>query len=306
MMIERSRNFTILSHIVLAVGALIVLTPIAILLIGATQSAEQISTPPFSLVPGSSFFDNISEVWNGKGFSHAIMNSFIISLIVVAGKCVLASITAFVVVFFRFRFAKVIFWMIFVTLMLPLEVRIVPTYSVAANMFEPIQFFLNMIGFSWLVEAVFGYTMHFEVNVINTYAGIAIPLIATASGTFLFRQYFKQIPGELVEAAKVDGAGALRFFIDILLPISKPMFAALITIMFISSFNTYMWPLMVATDKDMMTAVTSLTNLIPSEHNLNATWNYALAGATITLLPPLAVIILLQKWFIKGLVSKEK
>jgi len=305
-MIERSPVFTAVSHAVLLIGMVIVLMPLFILIIGATQSAEQIASPPFSFMIGDSFLDNISYVWNEENFASAMTNSLIISTIVVIGKCVLASITAFVVVFFRFRFANTIFWMVFVTLMLPLEVRIVPTYAIAANMFEPVQALLNLVGFSWLVEAAFGYQINLEVNVINTYAGVAIPLVATASGTFLFRQFFKQIPEELVEAAKMDGAGAIRFLIDILLPVSKTMFAALITIMFVSSYNSYMWPLMVATEKDMVVAVTSVANLIPSEENLTATWNHALAAALITLIPPVAVITLLQKWFIKGLVSKEK
>ena len=187
----------------------------------------------------------------------------------------------------------------------PLEVRIVPTYAVAANALGPYQTLLDLTGISWLVEQATGHRIALKWGLLNTYVGLILPLIATATGTFLYRQFFLTIPDELVEAAKMDGAGALRFFKDILVPLSRTNMAALGTIMFVWAWNQYLWPLLVTTDAAHGTAVMELKELIPGSFGI-PDWNVAMAGTLIIMLPPLVVVILMQRWFVRGLIATEK
>jgi sn-glycerol 3-phosphate transport system permease protein len=189
--------------------------------------------------------------------------------------------------------------------MLPLEVRIVPTYAVAANVLSPYQTLLDFSGISWLLEKVTGVRIVLHWGLLNTYTGLIMPLIATATGTFLYRQFFRTIPDELVEAARMDGAGALRFLKDILIPLSKTNMAALATIMFVWAWNQYLWPLLVTTDAAHGTAVMELKELIPGSFGI-PDWNVAMAGTLVVMLPPLAVVILMQRWFVRGLIATEK
>jgi sn-glycerol 3-phosphate transport system permease protein len=198
-----------------------------------------------------------------------------------------------------------IFWLIFITLMLPLEVRIVPTYAVAANVLLPYQSILDITGISWLIAQVSGVQLNLQWGLLDSYAGLILPLVATATGTFLYRQFFLTLPDELVEAAKMDGAGPIRFFFDVLLPLSRTNMAALFTIMFVWAWNEYLWPLLITTDASHAVAVVGLRDVIPGVNGVPE-WNIAMAATLIVMLPPLIVVALTQRFFVRGLVATEK
>ena len=304
-MVERTPLFDVVSQIVLFLGLLTALAPFAIVAIAATHDIRTVNLVPMPLVPGRHFLDNLAEAWARADLGHKIVNSIVFAAGVALGKVVIAGLSAFSLVFFRYRGRVLIFWLIFVTLMLPLEVRIVPTYAVAANVLSPYQTILDLTGISWLVEQATGTRIALKWGLLNTYTGLILPLIATATGTFLYRQFFLTIPDELVEAAKMDGAGALRFFKDILVPLSRTNMAALGTIMFVWAWNQYLWPLLVTTDSSHGTAVMELKELIPGAFGI-PDWNVAMAGTLVIMLPPLVVVILMQRWFVRGLIATEK
>ena len=221
----------------------------------------------------------------------------------------LACLTAFGIVFFDHRLKMPIFWLVFITLMLPLEVRIVPTYAVAANALLPFQTILDITGINWLINAVSGVEVALEWNLLNSYAGLIMPLVATATGTFLYRQFFLTIPEELVEAAKMDGAGPLRFLREILVPLSVTNIAALATIMFVYSWNQYLWPLLVITEPSYGMVAVELGRLVPKISNTGgevAKWHIAMAGTLIVMIPPILVVIFMQRWFVRGLINTDK
>ena len=304
-MVERTPLFDVVSQVVLFLGLLTALAPFAIVAIAATHDIRTVNLVPMPLVPGRHFLDNLAEAWARADLGHKIVNSIVFAAGVALGKVVIAGLSAFSLVFFRYRGRVLIFWLIFVTLMLPLEVRIVPTYAVAANALGPYQTLLDLTGISWLVEQATGFRIALKWGLLNTYVGLILPLIATATGTFLYRQFFLTIPDELVEAAKMDGAGALRFFKDILVPLSRTNMAALGTIMFVWAWNQYLWPLLVTTDSSHGTAVMELKELIPGAFGI-PDWNVAMAGTLVIMLPPLVVVILMQRWFVRGLIATEK
>jgi len=181
----------------------------------------------------------------------------------------------------------------------------VPTYSIAANALQPFQTILDVTGISWLVSQITGIQIKLEWGLLNSYPGLVLPLVATATGTFLYRQFYLTVPDELAEASKMDGSGPVRFFWDILLPLSRPNMIALFTIMFVWAWNQYLWPLLITTDPNFGIAVTQLKTLIPSEFGL-PDWNVAMAGTLIIMSPPLVLVILMQRWFVRGLISTEK
>jgi len=205
-----------------------------------------------------------------------MLNSLVMALVIAIGKIAISILSAYAVVFFAFPLRMVFFWMIFITLMLPVEVRIIPTYEVVSNL-----------------------------NLVNSYAGLTIPLIASATATLLFRQFFMTIPDELIEAAKIDGAGPLRFFWDTVLPLSRTNLAALFVILFIYGWNQYLWPLLVTTNRDFETMVVGVSKMIGTGDAQNE-WNTIMATAVLTMLPPVAIVVLMQRWFVKGLVEGEK
>jgi sn-glycerol 3-phosphate transport system permease protein len=257
------------------------------------------------LIPGHDMAKNVAEAWARADLGRKLVNSVIFAAGVALGKVSIAALSAYSLVYFRYAGRVVIFWLVFITLMLPLEVRIVPTYAVAANVLSPYQTLLNLSGITWLVERLTGFRIALHWGLLNTYLGLILPLIATATGTFLYRQFFLTIPDELAEAAKMDGAGPLRFFKDILLPLSRTNIAALGTIMFVWAWNQYLWPLLVTTDATHGTAVMELKELIPGSFGI-PDWNVAMAGTLIIMLPPLVVAILMQRWFVRGLIATEK
>ena len=284
-MIERRRGLTVLSHVILLIGVAVIAFPLYLTLIASTQTAEQIAqSAPMSLWPGSNALTTYKTALFGgvtsagskiPGAAPMMWVSLISALIIAVGKIAISLLSAFALVYFRFPLRSVVFWMIFVTLMLPVEVRIGPTYEVVA-----------------------------QLGMLNSYAGLTVPLIASATATFLFRQFFLTVPDELVEAARVDGAGPMRFFKDILLPLSTTSMAALFVIQFIYGWNQYLWPLLMTTDEQMYPVVMGIKRLIGGESFTE--WNVVMATAILAMLPPALVVVLMQKWFVKGLVDVEK
>ena len=305
-MIERSPVFDFITYVAMAIGAVLVLVPFWITLVAASQSLQEISRVAISLLPSNYLLDNLAEAWARADLGPKMLNSFVVAIGVTIGKIVLASISAFAIVFFRFPLRMVCFWLIFLTLMLPLEVRIVPTYAIAANALLPFQVILDTLGITGLINTLSGVQVELNWNLLNSNPGLILPLVATATGTFLYRQFFMTIPDELVEASKMDGAKPMEFFFDVLIPLSRTNMLALATIMFVSSWNQYLWPLLVTTDRaNFGTVVMQLKALIPA---MNGTpdWNVTMAGALIIMLPPLLVVAFMQRWFVRGLISRDK
>ena len=281
-MIEKRPLLTFASHVVLAIGVAIVALPVYVTFIASTHTAQEVLQAPMSLLPGGHLVENYAAVLaHGAGESEAgvgrmMINSLVSALVIAVGKIVISMLSAFAVVYFRFPLRTLAFWMIFVTLMLPVEVRILPTYKVIA-----------------------------DLGMINTYAGLTLPLIASATATFLFRQFFLTIPDELAEAARIDGAGPLRFLWDVVIPLSRTNIAALFVITFLYGWNQYLWPLLVTTDESMYTTVIGIKRMITGGDALTE-WHLVMATAMLALLPPALVVVLMQKWFVKGLVETEK
>ena len=282
-MIERRPVLDAVSHAVLIGGAILVAFPLYVAFIASTQSLEQIMQMPMSLLPGDQFLENYRQVLTAgstKGSKAAVLdmliNSTVMALVVPVGKITISILSSFAIVYFRFPLRNFCFWMIFVTLMLPVEVRIIPTYEVMAGL-----------------------------GLLNTYAGLTLPLIASATATFLFRQFFMTIPDELAEAARIDGAGPMRFFWDVVLPLSKTTMAALFVIQFIYGWNQYLWPLLITSEEKMYTVVIGITRMMVGGDAANE-WNLIMATAVLAMLPPALVVMLMQKWFVKGLVETEK
>jgi sn-glycerol 3-phosphate transport system permease protein len=308
-MIERTPLLNILTHAILLFGLILLLFPMYLVFVAASLDLRQVSAIPPRLVPGDQFLINVQEAWTKGSFGEKFTNTLIVSIGVVVGKITLACITAFGIVFFDHRLRMPIFWCVFITLMLPLEVRIVPTYAVAANALQPFQVLLDVTGISWLITALSGLEVSLEWNLLNSYTGLIMPLVATATGTFLYRQFFLTIPDELVEAAKMDGAGPVRFLREILVPLSVTNIAALATIMFVYSWNQYLWPLLVITDQSYGMVAVELGRLVPRISSTGgevARWNVAMAGTLIVMLPPILVVIFMQRWFVRGLINTDK
>ncbi len=286
-----------LCHLILVVGAALVCLPIYFVFVTGTMSQQEIMQIPLSWLPSDQFFANVRTVFASANFGRLLLNSFIVAAGITIGKLSVSVIAAFAVTYFRFPFRLAAFWLVFMSLMLPIEVRIVPTYESAANMALP----LNLIG-HWLgVQALIG----LDWNMVNTYPGLILPLIASATATFLFRQFFLTVPDELCEAARIDGASPLQFFRMILLPLSRSNFVALAIILFLLGWNQYLWPLLLTTDQSMATAVIGLKKLMPQSDS-QPTWHLLMNAAFLTMLPPTLVILLLQRWFVKGLVDSGK
>ncbi|MFS8047001.1 ABC transporter permease subunit [Rhizobium sp. BR 314] len=304
-MVERTPILNFFTHLILLIGFVVAIGPITIVAIAASHNLADVNKVPMSLIPGSDFWVNMKTAWTTANLGPKLLNSLIFATGVAIGKVLISAITAFSLVYFRYPGRHFIFWLIFITLMLPLEVRIVPTYAVAANVLSPYQAILDITGISWLIQKLTGIEVALNLGLLNSSIGLILPLIATATGTFLYRQFFLTIPDELTEAARMDGAGALRFFVDILIPLSRTNMAALGTIMFLWAWNQYLWPLLVTTDPAHVTAVHELKSLIPNFGGLPE-WHIAMAGTLIIMLPPLFVVVLMQRWFVRGLIATEK
>jgi sn-glycerol 3-phosphate transport system permease protein len=283
-MVERRPTLGLLAHAVLILGVLVVTFPIYLAFVASTHTAAEVVAAPMPLLPGPHGVENYLEALRG-GASAAGSNaavgrmmwvSLVTAMLIAVGKIAISLLSAFAIVYFRFPLRQLFFWAIFITLMLPVEVRIAPTYKVVA-----------------------------DLGLLNSFAGLTVPLIASATATFLFRQFFLTVPDELVEAARVDGAGPLRFFKDVLLPLSATPIAALFVIQFIYGWNQYLWPLLVTTDESMYPVVIGIKRMIGGGEAAND-WNLIMATAILAMIPPAIIVMAMQKWFVKGLVDTEK
>lgn len=279
-MIQNRPYLTLLSHIILILGVVIIIFPLYITFIASTHTSVDIVQAPLSLLPGGHAFDNyrtalFSDVGRSS-VSHMLWVSFVVAIGITFGKIVCSLLAAFAIVYFRFPFRKTCFALIFVTLMLPVEVRISPTFEVVS-----------------------------DLGLTNSYGGLILPLVASATATFLFRQFFMTVPDELIEAARIDGATPMRFFWDILLPLSKTSIAALFVIQFIYGWNQYLWPLIMKTGEEMTTIIIGIKAMIGSSDSV-VDWGVVMASIIMAMLPPVLVILLMQKWFVKGLIDSEK
>ena len=306
-MVEKTPILDTLTYLFLMVGIVVVGFPIIYTIIAATLPIEEVSKVPMPMIPGDQFWVNIQEAWTRGDLGTQLFNSFIMATGITFGKIVVSMIGAFSIVYFDYRFRTVAFVAVFCTLMLPVEVRILPTYEMAANLFGPLQPVWDALHLNGLVSWVAGHEIEvaLEWSLLDSYTGLILPLVASATCTFLFRQFFLTVPEELCEAAKMDGASAMTFLRKILLPLSKTNIAALVVIEFVYGWNQYLWPLLITTNPKMTTAVIGLQHLIPSPEDVPE-WNIALAGALIVMLPPILVVLFMQRWFVKGLVDPEK
>lgn len=276
-MIEQQRGLDIFSHGLLLAGVAVILFPLYVALVAASLDAQQVFQVPLRLLPGGHLWENLHQVWtqgvSGQSapFSRLLLNSLIMAL-----GITVSLLSAFAIVYFRFPLRNLAFWLIFMTLMLPVEVRIFPTVDVIAHL-----------------------------HMLDSYTGLTLPLMASATATFLFRQFFMTVPHELLEAARIDGAGPLRFLWDILLPLSKTNLAALFVITFIYGWNQYLWPLLIINDASLGTAVAGIQSMIASGDGTTQ-WNQVMAAMLLTLIAPVAIVLVMQRAFVRGLVDSEK
>jgi sn-glycerol 3-phosphate transport system permease protein len=268
---------TVLVHGALIVSVAVIAFPLYYAFVISTQTVQEVVQKPPILRPSSHLAENYREAWEKAHMGRLLINSAIVAVVIAVGKIVISMLSAFAIVYFDFRGRQIVFWMIFLTLMLPIPVRILPTYEVVGNL-------------GW----------------INTYAGLTVPLMASATATFLFRQFYLTVPNELAEAAQLDGCGPMKFLWSFLLPLSWANIAALFVVLFIYGWNEYLWPLLITNTEEMRTVVIGLESLIPRSGTELPTWNLIMAGAMMALLPPVAVILFMQRWFVKGLIESEK
>lgn len=281
-MVENRPWLTVLTHLVLIIGVIIMFFPIYLVFIASTHTLADILDAPMPLLPGNQMWINYSQAFTqgskslGASVGVMLTNSMIMALGIAIGKIVTSLTAAFAIVYFRFRFRTFFFWIIFITLMLPVEVRILPTYKVIA-----------------------------DLHLLNSYTGLILPLVASATATFFFRQYFMSIPSEIVEAARVDGAGPLRFFIDILIPMSRTSIAAMFVILFLYGWNQYLWPLLITTKEQYYTLLIGLNRML-AVGDQQAEWQVIMATTLLAMLPPVLVVIGMQRLFIRGMTESEK
>lgn len=285
-MVDNRRWLTVLTHGVLLLGIAIVAFPIYVTFVASTHTLQDVVQAPMPMWPGERFVENYLQALTvglgeaagtaNPGAGRMMLNSLVMALGIAVGKIAISIIAAFAIVYFRFPFRMTAFWLIFLTLMLPVEVRILPTYQVVA-----------------------------DLGMLDSYAGLTVPLIASATATFMFRQVFLAVPDELAEAARIDGAGPMRFFFDILLPLSRTNIAALFVILFIFGWNQYLWPLLITTDPDMVTAIIGINRMLAVGDG-QAEWQLVMATTMLAMLPPVVVVIVMQRLFVKGLVETEK
>lgn len=279
---ESYKISSVITHLILIFGVIIITFPIYYGFISSTHSLQSILHGNVGIIPGRNFLSNYAEILSpdkkilpGISIWKLLLNSLFVTLLITFGKTTISILSAYAIVYFKFPFQKFAFAIIFLTLMLPVEVRIVPTYQMASSL-----------------------------NLLDTYQGLSVPLIASATATFLFRQFFMSIPDELCEAARIDGAGPIRFFWDTVLPLSKTSIAALFVILFIYGWNQYLWPLLITTKQSMNTIIIALTQMI--SHDGTTPWHLVMGVAFIAMVPPVLVVVLMQKWFVKGLIDSEK
>jgi sn-glycerol 3-phosphate transport system permease protein len=280
-MVEHRPWLTFFTHAILILGCLIIAFPIYTTFVASTHSLDNI-TSSFPFLPGGHLIENYSQALTGGSgevgvsVGRMLMNSAIMALGIAFGKIFISLLAAFAIVYFRFRFRMVFFWMIFITLMLPVEVRILSTHKVMA-----------------------------DLKMLDSYSGLIFPLIASATATFLFRQFFMTVPDELCEAVRIDGGGPIRFFFDILVPMSRTSIAALFVILFIYGWNQYLWPLIITTDEKYYTLLIGIKRMLDVGEG-QADWQIIMAATMLAMIPPVFVVIIMQKQFVKGMTETEK
>ncbi|ATG16037.1 MULTISPECIES: sn-glycerol-3-phosphate ABC transporter permease UgpE [Providencia] len=281
-MIEKNRGLSLFSHSMLILGILVILFPLYVAFVAATLDDKAVFDTPITLIPGTHLWENLTYIWNNGVAANSapfwlmLVNSAIMALVIAIGKITISMLSAFAIVWFRFPCRSLFFWMIFITLMLPVEVRIFPTVEVISSL-----------------------------NMVDSYSGLTLPLMASATATFLFRQFFMTLPDELIEAARIDGASPMRFFRDIVLPLSKTNLSALFVITFIYGWNQYLWPILIVADPSLGTAVAGIKGMIASGEGTTQ-WNQVMAAMLLTLIPPILVVLAMQRAFVRGLVDSEK
>lgn len=281
-MVENRPYIDFLTHVVLIIGVALVAFPIWIAFVATTHEEVRMSMAPIPMLPGDHLWQNFKDTLFGSGIHEGtpvwkmLLNSLVMALMIAIGKIIISLLSAFAIVYFKFPFRMFFFWIIFITLMLPVEVRIVPTFEVVANL-----------------------------GMLNNYWGLSIPLIASATATFMFRQTFLTIPDEMLESARIDGAKPMQFFWDILIPLSRTNIAALFVILFIYGWNQYLWPLLITTDSDMKTIVMSIKEMVETAEE-TPRWNIIMMTSLLAMIPPIFVVIGMQKLFVKGLTETEK
>ncbi|WP_313607189.1 sn-glycerol-3-phosphate ABC transporter permease UgpE [Atlantibacter hermannii] len=281
-MIEHRRGLDIFSHCMLILGIAVILFPLYVAFVAATLDNKAVFETPMTLIPGGHLWENLSHIWvhgvgaNSAPFGLMLFNSLVMALTITVGKIAVSVLSAFAIVWFRFPLRNLCFWMIFITLMLPVEVRIFPTVEVIARL-----------------------------DLLDSYTGLTLPLMASATATFLFRQFFMTLPDELIEAARIDGASPMRFFRDIVLPLSRTNLAALFVITFIYGWNQYLWPLLIISDIHLGTAVAGIKGMI-STGGGSTQWNQVMAAMLLTLIPPVVIVLVMQRAFVRGLVDSDK
>ena len=282
-MVEQNRFLDVLTWVVVIAGIALVCFPVYVSFVASSLTAEEVLQSPMTLIPGAHLVENYRiALFKGVGESAVpvglmLFNSLVLALGVALGKILVSIISAYAVVYFRFPLRKLAFWAIFITLMLPVEVRIMPTYKVVS-----------------------------DLGLINTRSGMILPIVASATATFLFRQMFLTVPEELTEAARVDGAGPMQFFWNILLPLSTTTIAALFVIQFIYGWNQYLWPLLITTDRNLTPIVVGVTQMISRGGDAATQWNLVMATVMLAMIPPAVIVVLMQRWFVKGLIETEK
>ncbi|CAM7971518.1 MULTISPECIES: sn-glycerol-3-phosphate ABC transporter permease UgpE [Atlantibacter] len=281
-MIEHRRGLDIFSHCMLILGIAVILFPLYVAFVAATLDNKAVFETPMTLIPGGHLWENLSHIWvhgvgaNSAPFGLMLFNSLVMALTITVGKIAVSVLSAFAIVWFRFPLRNLCFWMIFITLMLPVEVRIFPTVEVIARL-----------------------------DLLDSYTGLTLPLMASATATFLFRQFFMTLPDELIEAARIDGASPMRFFRDIVLPLSRTNLAALFVITFIYGWNQYLWPLLIISDIHLGTAVAGIKGMISTGEG-STQWNQVMAAMLLTLIPPVVIVLVMQRAFVRGLVDSDK
>jgi sn-glycerol 3-phosphate transport system permease protein len=280
-MVEHRPWLTFTTHAVMIAGCLLMAFPIYVTFVASTHTLSEITTS-LPLLPGSHLLENYTRALTvgprdvGATVATMMLNSLIMALGITVGKITISLTAAFAIVYFRFRFRMLLFWLIFITLMLPVEVRILPTYAVVANL-----------------------------KMLDSYPGLILPLIASATATFLFRQFFMTVPDELCEAARIDGAGPMRFFLDILLPMSRTSIAALFVILFIYGWNQYLWPLLITTKESYYTVLIGIKRMLDVGEG-QAEWQIIMASSMLAMIPPVLIVIFMQKQFVRGMTETEK
>jgi len=304
-MIENARSINIAATLILIVGIAFIVVPLYLTLTTASHSYEFMLQNGLVWSVGDQLLVNVKRIFAETSIPLQMVNSLVVAVGTAATMCVLSFLTAYAIVYFRVRWAGVIFSLILATVILPLDMRFVTTYQVASNVFSPVNAIVDVTGLNDLVSRVFGAPLHLEWSILDTRTGLIVPLLAHGMGTFLFRQFFLTLPKDLFKAARMDGAGPIRFLFDILLPLSRTSFASLFVLVFLSGWTSYLWPLVASSSADKQTAVVGLARLVVED---SAVPNYPLimAGAILVSIVPLTMIALLQRYLVQGVILSEK